>query len=184
MMQKLFHLRFIVTLLVVFTFNAHSETGSDPDAEATAETETKTYKELNWQDLMPEGWIPEPTATPEMVHSFDFAEQMKEFFRPDPPVVEALNETLVKVPGFIIPLEFDEVSISEFLLVPYMGACIHTPPPPGNQMVFVKLQEPMSSGNLWDPVWASGKILTKKEVTEFATPSYTLVDATVSLYTF
>ena len=41
------------------------------------------------------------------------------------------------LPGFVLPLEYDGKKVTEFLLVPWVGACIHTPPPPPNQMVHV-----------------------------------------------
>ncbi len=53
----------------------------------------------------------------------------------------ALNKKLVSVPGFMVPLEDDADQVSEFLLVPFAGACIHVPPPPPNQMIYVKLRQ-------------------------------------------
>jgi hypothetical protein len=51
-----------------------------------------------------------------------------------------LNNKLVSVPGFMVPLEDDADQVTEFLLVPFAGACIHVPPPPPNQMIYVKLR--------------------------------------------
>ena len=51
-----------------------------------------------------------------------------------------LNNKIVSVPGFMVPLEDDADEVTEFLLVPYAGACIHVPPPPPNQMIYVKLR--------------------------------------------
>ncbi len=45
----------------------------------------------------------------------------------------------VSIPGFMVPLEDDLDKVTEFLLVPYSGACIHVPPPPPNQIVYVKM---------------------------------------------
>jgi hypothetical protein len=52
---------------------------------------------------------------------------------------QALNNKTVSVPGFMVPLEDDADQVTEFLLVPFAGACIHVPPPPPNQMIYVKL---------------------------------------------
>ena len=52
----------------------------------------------------------------------------------------ALNNKVVSVPGFMVPLEDDVDQVTEFLLVPFAGACIHVPPPPPNQMIYVKLK--------------------------------------------
>jgi hypothetical protein len=51
-----------------------------------------------------------------------------------------LNNKTVSVPGFMVPLEDDADEVTEFLLVPFAGACIHVPPPPPNQMIYVKLR--------------------------------------------
>ena len=66
------------------------------------------------------------------------------------------NGQLVRIPGYALPLEFDGAEVSEFLLVPYVGACIHTPPPPPNQIVFIKVSEPFASSGLYTPVWVEG----------------------------
>ena len=47
----------------------------------------------------------------------------------------------VKIPGFTVPLEDFASAATEFLLVPFVGACVHTPPPPPNQLVYVKMDE-------------------------------------------
>lgn len=54
---------------------------------------------------------------------------------------QALNNQTVSVPGFMVPLEDDADQVTEFLLVPYAGACIHVPPPPPNQMIYVKIRK-------------------------------------------
>lgn len=57
---------------------------------------------------------------------------------PNSPVRQLQGKT-VSIPGFMVPLEDDAQEVTEFLLVPYAGACIHVPPPPPNQMVYVQL---------------------------------------------
>lgn len=73
-------------------------------------------------------------------------------------VVDELEGEFVKLPGYALPLETTETGVREFLLVPYVGACIHTPPPPPNQMVFVTLDKAYRVENLFDPVWITGRI--------------------------
>jgi hypothetical protein len=64
-----------------------------------------------------------------------------------------------KVPGFMVPLEDEDEYAVEFLLVPYVGACIHTPPPPPNQIVMVKMEGGKKTKiSFWDPVWVHGKL--------------------------
>lgn len=57
-----------------------------------------------------------------------------------PSPARALDNKIVSVPGFMVPLEDDADEVTEFLLVPFAGACIHVPPPPPNQMIYVKLR--------------------------------------------
>lgn len=69
----------------------------------------------------------------------------------------ALEGKLVKIPGFTVPLEDFASSATEFLLVPYVGACIHTPPPPPNQLVYAKMDEgKRAKMDGWNPVWVEG----------------------------
>jgi hypothetical protein len=71
----------------------------------------------------------------------------------------------VRLPGFIVPLEDFQDRAKEFLLVPYFGACVHLPPPPPNQMIYVTMnrETPIS---WWNPVWIEGtlKIINYKSV--------------------
>ena len=91
-----------------------------------------------------------------------FDEVEAEAIRQDSAVVAALNGQFVRIPGYALPLEYDGAAISEFLLVPYVGACIHVPPPPQNQMVFVKLAEPFIVTNLFTPVWITGRVTIER----------------------
>ena len=69
----------------------------------------------------------------------------------------ALAGKLVKIPGFTVPLEDWASSATEFLLVPYVGACIHTPPPPPNQLVYIEMDEGKRAKlDGWNPVWVEG----------------------------
>ena len=69
----------------------------------------------------------------------------------------ALEGKLVKVPGFTVPLEDFASSATEFLLVPYVGACIHTPPPPPNQLVYIEMDGgKRAKMDGWNPVWVEG----------------------------
>lgn len=76
-----------------------------------------------------------------------------------PEALRKLNGVVVRIPGFMVPLEDTETRVTEFLLVPYFGACIHTPPPPPNQMAHVLMQRnQVIEVNLWDPIWIIGKL--------------------------
>lgn len=83
-------------------------------------------------------------------------------------VDKKLEGQFIRLPGYALPLEYEGAAIQEFLLVPYVGACIHVPPPPQNQMVFVKLAEPFIITDLFTPVWITGRV--KIERTETIVP--------------
>ena len=76
-------------------------------------------------------------------------------------VNEDLDGKLVRMPGYALPLEQSEAGATELLLVPYVGACIHVPPPPANQIVYVKLAEPYKVTNLYQPIWITGTMATE-----------------------
>ena len=78
-------------------------------------------------------------------------------------VVENLNATSIKIPGYLLPLEFSSRTVTEFLLVPWVGACIHTPPPPPNQIVHVVLEDGngYESRSIYEPVWVAGELFTQ-----------------------
>jgi len=75
-------------------------------------------------------------------------------------IVEELDGQSVRIPGYLLPLEMSGLKATEFLLVPYVGACIHVPPPPRNQIVYVKVppKKGYTSEDLFDPVWVTGVI--------------------------
>jgi hypothetical protein len=77
-------------------------------------------------------------------------------------IVKDLNGRLVRMPGYLLPLEIIGAKVTEFLLVPYIGACIHVPPPPPNQIVYVKIiKKAYRHKGLYDPVWVTGKMSVK-----------------------
>jgi hypothetical protein len=83
-------------------------------------------------------------------------------------VVHDLNGKRVRIPGYLLPLEVEDTRVTEFFLVPYVGACIHVPPPPPNQIVHVRLAENESyqAKKLFEPVWVTGVISTISTVKE------------------
>ena len=95
--------------------------------------------------------------------------------REQSPELKKVNNTNVRLPGFMVPLEDDNQDVTEFLLVPYVGACIHTPPPPPNQIVHVKMQSGRKVKlNMWDPVWVTGKLRAETKASRMGAAAYTL----------
>lgn len=75
-------------------------------------------------------------------------------------VNSSLSNQDIRMAGYLLPLSFSEKGETEFLLVPYFGACVHTPPPPANQIVYVKLAKEFVVQDLFTPVWISGRMQT------------------------
>jgi hypothetical protein len=90
----------------------------------------------------------------------------------------SLDGKLVRIPGYVLPLEFDGTQVGEFLLVPFVGACIHVPAPPRNQMVFVRLTQSYAAKALYEPVWVTGRLRTAG-----ATKRLSLVDGSANIDT-
>ena len=88
-------------------------------------------------------------------------------------MVKALDGQLVKLPGYIVPLDVtEEGRVTEFLLVPYYGACIHVPPPPPNQIVHVKTELGVMMDNLYQPFWIEGPLRVENTSTDLAEAGY------------
>jgi hypothetical protein len=97
--------------------------------------------------------------------------------------VAAIDGKPVKVPGYIVPLDDDTREITEFLLVPYMGACVHTPPPPPNQMIYVKmLKGEKAAFGLNDAVWVEGAIFVGRRSSPYGPTFYAMTAKSVAAY--
>jgi hypothetical protein len=79
-----------------------------------------------------------------------------------PPKLQSIDRQMIRVPGYVVPLlgDFggDFETLQEFLLVPVYGMCIHVPPPPPNQVIYVKMNEPVEVEKLFDAVWVTGQL--------------------------
>ena len=90
-------------------------------------------------------------------------------------IIESMNDKAIRIAGFIVPLEYDdEQVVTEFFLVPFFGACIHVPPPPPNQIIYVKYPKGIKLEVLYDPFWISGVLKTSLVSNDMATAAYTL----------
>jgi hypothetical protein len=97
--------------------------------------------------------------------------------------LKKLDGQTVRIPGFVVPLDDFQEEGAEFLLVPYYGACVHTPPPPPNQIVMVEMTGKKAVKlNLFDAVWMSGKIKIASVESPYGTVGYTLEGLKVEPY--
>ena len=95
-----------------------------------------------------------------------------------------LDGESVKIPGFIVPLDHIGFGVTEFMLVPFVGACIHVPPPPPNQLVYVTTEEPWDAMTLWEPVWVTGKIIVKAQTNIWAETGYQISADEIDFYDY
>ena len=93
-----------------------------------------------------------------------------------------LDGEKIKLAGYGTPLSFDGDKVTEFLFVPYRGACIHVPPPPANQIIYIKSSEGLRADNLYDPVWIIGVLRANSVSTVMAEVGYSIEKATVVPY--
>jgi len=88
------------------------------------------------------------------------------------PQLAALDNKYIKIPGFVVPLDDDDTGPSEFLLVPSPQACIHVPPPPPNQMIFVRMRHGKAPQRAWGPVWIKGRLIIAATDSHYGKISY------------
>jgi hypothetical protein len=133
----------------------------------------KTPTEITWDDLIPPG-VPysEIVAAGEMDETNDIWQPI--FDENATKLNPVLDGAYIKMPGYIIPIDQSTDGVTSFVLVPYVGACLHTPPPPANQLVFVTTNKPWPSDNLWDAVWVTGQMQHELQSTEVAETGYLL----------
>ncbi len=138
------------------------------------------YREVEWLDLMPEqeadDWMEDQA---EIDHSG--------FEPPDPfqsfTTMPELDGERIRIPGFVVPIEVDEDGMMhEFFLVPYFGACIHVPPPPANQIIYGRMDEPIEEVNIWDAFWMKGELHIEEVENETAASAYTMSVSSLELY--
>lgn len=130
------------------------------------------FIDLEWTDLLPEG---ERHIPPSLRGLIDHDRAPLASNQPASSGVRTdWNGKIVRLPGFIVPIDFDGTAVSAFILVPYVGACVHVPPPPANQLVFVTTPDPYESEGLFDPVNVTGMFGTSSVSTQLAQIGYAL----------
>jgi hypothetical protein len=134
-------------------------------ASAAAPPPAGGFRTITWEALVPANWDPfkefrdtnlgalqdgDPRAA-------DMLKRMREVWDKAPVNPELIGQS-VRIPGFVVPLEDSKSGVTEFLLVPYFGACVHSPPPPANQIIHVLPKTSVKGLKSMDAVWVSGKL--------------------------
>lgn len=156
-----------------------------PAAKATS----PTYKETSWDDLLPKSWDPMKVITelnldklkdsdPRAMEAMDRLKRMWN----EAPANPDIDGKAIRIAGFMVPLEWGKKEVKEFLLVPYFGACIHVPPPPANQIIFVQADTPYKPKDGMDAVWVNGVIELASSKTDMGDSGYRLVAKKVEPY--
>jgi uncharacterized protein len=146
---------------------------------------------IGWENLMPPG---EEDVLADLYEEYmkslgdvggiaegSAADQMKQIGTFN--TVKPLDGRLVRIPGYVVPLDFNaRNALSEFLLAPYFGACVHAPPPPPNQIIFVTAKPAAKLKDLWGAVWAEGVLSTGRKTSSLADAAYTMALTRIEPY--
>ena len=147
-------------------------------------------RDLTWSEMIPPD---APAEVPNMKPLHDLS-QMSDALSaesapaarqdlPNAPVVQILDGQAIRLPGYIVPLEVNEEGrTTEFLLVPYFGACIHVPPPPSNQIVHVRSEIGVKLEELYQPYWIEGAMQVKASTSELADAGYQMDAQKIYVY--
>ena len=145
-------------------------------------------KTLTWEDLMPKGWDPMAPFRERNLLTIregssaerEMMRELRDIWDRAPTRAELAGQAL-RLPGYVVPLEQSGDKLKEFLLVPYFGACIHSPPPPANQIVHVTLKNPAALRTM-DVVWVTGTMATERQDTAMGVSGYSLAADGVEPY--
>ncbi len=152
---------------------------------------SSAYKEVEWDELMPEGWrkkvILELTRmrrygslTDGDPRADEAYARLKKTWDAAPPTKTYIGKP-IRIAGYVVPLDAERMQSSEFLLVPYFGACIHSPPPPANQIILIKPPKG-SRFRTMDAIWVEGILTEGKTSSEVGTSTYVLTADKITLY--
>lgn len=143
-------------------------------------TGAETVKDLSWKDLLPEGDRSLPADLQGILPHDESAMASRQ------PVSTGTrtdwNGLTVRLSGFVVPLDYRGTEVTVFMLVPYVGACIHVPPPPANQLVLVNTARPYATDGMFEAVTVTGVFGTSSTSTYLAEIGYSLFAEDVRPY--
>jgi len=201
-MKNIQNLCLTAGLAAVLAACSNAETNSSAETSPVVAEAPATLIEITWEDLMPEGedelletlyvefydkferdmlenstslaqaakQQTDISSTIEEGSAADTMEQIGTFN-----VVKDLDGKRIRVPGYVVPFDFNaDQEYTEFLLVPYFGACLHTPPPPPNQIILVKAETAAKVGDIYQPFWLEGTLSTGEFLNDLGNSAYEL----------
>lgn len=158
-----------LALLLPLARAAEPAIGTRPDVSAA---DPGGAREIDWLELLPPEDLEALMAMPEIDHT---GEMVMPEVMSSTRTVARMNGVRGRIPGYLVPIAFnEEQQVTEMFLVPFFGACIHVPPPPPNQLVFIRPENPIELGNLWDAYWVHGTLRIDLTENAMATSAYTL----------
>jgi uncharacterized protein len=169
---------------------------AQPDLAASTKTTSAApaaakspYREIMWDALMPSNWDPmlpfkgiKLAALSDDDPRANNALAIAKKYWNKAPMNPKIDNVAVRIPGFVVSLERDGDALTEFLVVPYYGGCIHVPPPPANQIIHVHSDKPIQGIRTMDAVWISGTIKVGTTDTMMGVAGYNMLAQNVELY--
>lgn len=167
----------------------------------SASSAAEPYREVEWTELMPKEDLAALLDPPDFLNGIedgsqqdsvaalnqrDITDQKAERYRDalssTRPIAE-FDQQAIRIPGYIVPLAQNEQRrVTSFFVVPYFGACLHMPPPPPNQILFVNYPQGIELQNLQQPFWFEGKLNIEISKHDLGTSAYTLHVNNYQLY--
>lgn len=164
-------------------------------------SEAAQYREVEWTELMPKEDLAALLDPPDFLNGIEDGSQQdsvsalnqreivdqkarryREALSSTQPIAE-FDQQAIRIPGYIVPLaQNEERRVTSFFVVPYFGACLHMPPPPPNQILFVNYNEGIELQHLQQPFWFEGKLEIEINERDIGTSAYTLHIDNYQLY--
>ncbi|MCX8086770.1 MAG: DUF3299 domain-containing protein [Rhodocyclaceae bacterium] len=147
------------------------------------------WPEIKWEALIPKGWdaaaqfkgLDLAKLSDSDPRAMEALDKLKREWD-NAPAEPALHGKKVRIAGFALPLERIGDKVTEFLLVPYFGACIHSPPPPANQIIHAKSAKPLAGVKMMVPLWAYGTLTVQRNETTWGVAGYRLTVDKIAPY--
>ena len=189
--MRYLHSFLAVLLLALATFATAQDYRVGDRLKSSAKPPSEGYRELKWEELQPKNWDPMAgfknlnlaSLTDGDLRAQEMLNKMRAAWDAAP-VEPSLEGKKIRIPGFIIPLERKGDLVSELLLVPYFGACIHTPPPPANQAIHIILAKPVVNLQMMDAYWINGSLRIARGDSGMGTYGYRMKADAIEKYQF